>query len=76
MIRSDTVMLWMTHQQPNTTEQQQTKSIYKHMEGEKKSQIKLYAAVFFQSVSESYYQSGKSFALAHTPIWCHPNPGK
>lgn len=65
----------MTHQQPNTTEQQQTKSIYKHMEG-KKSQIKLYAAMFFQSVSESYYQSGKSFALAHTPIWCHPNPGK
>lgn len=44
------------------------------MEGQ--SKIKLCAAVFLQSVSDSYYQSGESLALAHYPICCHPDPGK
>lgn len=74
MIHSDAVVLWVIHQQPNTTEQQQTKYIYKHMG--KESKIKLYAAVFLRTESDSYYQSGKSFALAHSPICCHPDPGK
>lgn len=47
MIPSDAVVLRVVRQQQHTTEQQQTKSMYKHMG--KESKIKLYAAVFLQT---------------------------